>query len=141
MTNRQARFVSEYLFDLNATQAAIRAGYSTRTAYSIGQRLLKNVEIQQAIQAGMTEHSNRLIADRQTRQEFWTSTMLDTDTDMKHRLKASELLAKSEGDFTAQVQVQTEISATGYDLSKLSENELLALRELLLKAGRKDITE
>lgn len=42
----QMRFVDEYLIDLNATQAAIRAGYSAKTAYSIGQRLLKKVEIQ-----------------------------------------------------------------------------------------------
>ena len=45
LPNRQARFVAEYLIDLNATKAAIRAGYSKKTAYSQGQRLLKNVEI------------------------------------------------------------------------------------------------
>lgn len=42
---RHERFCKEYLIDLNATQAAIRTGYSKRTAYSQGQRLLKNVEI------------------------------------------------------------------------------------------------
>lgn len=42
---KQQRFVAEYLVDKNATQAAIRAGYSKRTAYSQGQRLLKKVEI------------------------------------------------------------------------------------------------
>ena len=46
---KQAQFVSEFLVDLNATQAAIRAGYSEKTAYSQGQRLLKNVEIQAAL--------------------------------------------------------------------------------------------
>jgi phage terminase small subunit len=51
MTPKQTRFVEEYLVDLNATQAAIRAGYSERTAYSQGQRLLKNVEITDAIAA------------------------------------------------------------------------------------------
>ena len=45
LPNRQARFVAEYLIDLNATKAAIRAGYSKKTAYSQGQRLLKNVEV------------------------------------------------------------------------------------------------
>lgn len=49
LTKQQIRFVEEYLIDLNATQAAIRAGYSARTAGSQGQRLLKNVEIQNAI--------------------------------------------------------------------------------------------
>ncbi|MBC1231503.1 terminase small subunit [Listeria booriae] len=49
LTDKQSKFVDEYLVDLNATQAAIRAGYSERTAGSQGQRLLKNVEIQNAI--------------------------------------------------------------------------------------------
>jgi len=50
LTPKQERFVDEYMIDLNATQAAIRAGYSERTAYSIGQRLLKHVEIASRIQ-------------------------------------------------------------------------------------------
>lgn len=50
LNDKQERFVDEYLKDLNATQAAIRAGYSEKTAYSMGQRLLKKVEIQKAIQ-------------------------------------------------------------------------------------------
>lgn len=45
MTDRQKRFCEEYLIDLNATQAALRAGYAKKAAYSQGQRLLKNVEI------------------------------------------------------------------------------------------------
>ncbi|WP_410009793.1 terminase small subunit [Pantoea agglomerans] len=49
LTSQQHLFIAEYLKDSNATQAAIRAGYSERTAYSIGQRLLKKVEIAQAI--------------------------------------------------------------------------------------------
>lgn len=48
-TDKQARFVAEYLVDLNATQAAIRAGYSAKTAYSQGDRLLKNVEVAAAV--------------------------------------------------------------------------------------------
>lgn len=49
LNDRQQKFCDEYLIDLNATQAAIRAGYSEKTAYSMGQRLLKNVEIQNYI--------------------------------------------------------------------------------------------
>ena len=45
LNDKQRRFVAEYLIDLNATQAAIRAGYSKKTAGSQGQRLLTNVEI------------------------------------------------------------------------------------------------
>lgn len=60
LTAKQAMFVKEYLIDLNATQAAIRAGYSEKTAYSIGQRLLKDVEVQRAIQQAMDERGKRL---------------------------------------------------------------------------------
>lgn len=59
MTPKQEAFVSEYLIDLNATQAAIRAGYSAATAYSQGQRLLKDVEISAAIEKAMAERSMR----------------------------------------------------------------------------------
>ena len=45
LNRRLSRFAQEYLIDLNATQAAIRAGYSPRTAYSAGQRLLNHVEV------------------------------------------------------------------------------------------------
>ena len=48
---KQKRFCDEYVIDLNATQSAIRAGYSEKTAGSQGQRLLQNVEIQTAINA------------------------------------------------------------------------------------------
>ena len=59
LTGKQKRFVEEYLVDLNATQAAIRAGYSEQTAYSIGQRLLKKVEVQEAIQQAQNKRSER----------------------------------------------------------------------------------
>ena len=51
LTPKQARFVTEYLTDYNATQAAIRAGYSTDTANSAGPRLLVNVRVSEAIAA------------------------------------------------------------------------------------------
>lgn len=60
LTPKQERFVAEYLLDLNATQAAIRAGYSERTAYSQGQRLLKNVEVQEAIAKGQQKTADKL---------------------------------------------------------------------------------
>lgn len=49
LTPKEQAFVDEYPLDKNATKAAIRAGYSEKTAYSIGQRLLKKVEIKKAI--------------------------------------------------------------------------------------------
>lgn len=50
LNDKQIRFCEEYLIDLNATQAAIRAGYSRKTASSQGERLLRNVEVQKYIQ-------------------------------------------------------------------------------------------
>lgn len=66
LTPRQARFVEEYLIDLNATQAAIRAGYSAKTAVQQGPRLLGYVGIARAIQEGKAERSERtgITADR-----------------------------------------------------------------------------
>lgn len=67
MTPKQAAFVAEYLVDKNATQAAIRAGYSKKTAASQGERLLRNVEIRAAIDAAMqerTEQANELVSKK-----------------------------------------------------------------------------
>ena len=60
LNEKQKRFVEEYLIDLNATQAAIRAGYSQNTARSIGQRLLTFVDIQAAIQQAQSNRSERV---------------------------------------------------------------------------------
>lgn len=60
---RQAAFVDEYLLDLNATQAAIRAGYSQKTAGQMGHDLLKIPEIQDAIAAAGTRRSERTQID------------------------------------------------------------------------------
>ncbi|MCT7342202.1 terminase small subunit [Pseudomonas aeruginosa] len=59
LTKKQRLFVDEYLIDLNATQAAIRAGYSTRRPTEIGYQLLQRPEVAQAIQAAMAERSKR----------------------------------------------------------------------------------
>lgn len=59
LTGKRARFVDEYLIDLNATQAALRAGYSEKTAYSQGQRLLKDVELQAQLQKRMKDREKR----------------------------------------------------------------------------------
>lgn len=59
LNEKQKRFGDEYLIDLNATQAAVRAGYSEKTAYSAGQRLLKHVEVQEYIARRMSERAGR----------------------------------------------------------------------------------
>jgi phage terminase small subunit len=61
---RQARFVEEYLIDLNATAAAKRAGYSAKTAYSQGERLLKHVEVAAAVEEAKATRSRRTEIDQ-----------------------------------------------------------------------------
>jgi phage terminase small subunit len=60
LNERQKQFVREYLVDLNATQAAIRAGYSPKTAYAIADKLLKKAEIQTIVQKAMDARADRV---------------------------------------------------------------------------------
>ena len=68
LTPKQQLFATEYLIDLNATQAAIRAGYSKRTAESQGSRLLRNVKVK--------EHLSELGAKRSERCEITSDEVL-----------------------------------------------------------------
>ena len=61
LTHKQQRFVEEYLIDLNATQSAIRAGYSEKTANEQGSRLLVNVSISEAIKEAQQERQKRTL--------------------------------------------------------------------------------
>jgi phage terminase small subunit len=63
LTPKQARFVSEYLIDLNATQAAIRAGYSEKTAGVVGAENLAKPNIKEAIDAGKLARSQETHID------------------------------------------------------------------------------
>ncbi len=124
MTEKQKRFCEEYIIDCNATQAAIRAGYSERTAYSIGQRMLKKVEAQKYINKLLEEVRNSNIADTTEIMEYLTAVMrgehkeetlkwigegtqaiAEIDVSAKDRLKAAELLGKRYGMFTDKVEV------------------------------------
>lgn len=60
LTPKQERFVQEYLVDLNATQAAIRAGYSAKTAREQASRLLSNVNVMEAVADGKAARTQRL---------------------------------------------------------------------------------
>ncbi|WP_130731239.1 terminase small subunit [Komagataeibacter xylinus] len=64
LTPKQARFVQEYLIDLNATQAAIRAGYSSKAANREGARLLANVDIESAVQNAMAARATRTLVSQ-----------------------------------------------------------------------------
>lgn len=78
LTPKQHRFVAEYLIDLNATQAAIRAGYSAKTANEQGARLLANVSVRSALQAAMKARSDRTeITQDRVLQEYAKLAFLD----------------------------------------------------------------
>ncbi len=66
LTPKQQRFCEEYPLDLCATRAAIRAGYSEKTAMSIGSRLLRNVNVQKFLRQQAAEVSERLDIKRET---------------------------------------------------------------------------
>lgn len=59
MTKKQEKFIEEYLIDLNATQSAIRAGYSAKTAHQIGKELLKREAVAEVLELRMAEEARR----------------------------------------------------------------------------------
>ena len=75
LTAKQQRFCDEYLIDLNGTQAAIRAGYSPKTATQAAARLLTNVKVQEYIAKRMAEKEKALIADQDEVLKYLTATM------------------------------------------------------------------
>ncbi|PMC60706.1 terminase small subunit [Finegoldia magna] len=128
MNNRQQLFCEEYLKDLNATKAAIRAGYSEKTAYSQGQRLLKNVEIKNRLQEIREKIQDENIATIKDIEEFLSlslngemeeevisvvaeiegsSKVVKTkkQISLRDRIKAAELLGKRYGLWTEKQEV------------------------------------
>lgn len=130
LTPKQARFVQEYLIDLNATQAAVRAGYSERTACEQGSRLLANVKVQTALQAAMQARQARTevtqdyvigklveIADKAA------SDCQDSDLKYSNKIKALELLGRHVGAFERPEDNRADESQTGLVLlPEVSEN-------------------
>ncbi|MBS4900244.1 MAG: terminase small subunit [Clostridiales bacterium] len=129
MTDKQELFCQEYLKEMNATQAAIKAGYSEKTAYSQGQRLLKNVEIKSRIKSIREQIQNENIATIKDIEEFLSLSMngeIDEEIvlvvgegdgfskiekarkqiALKDRLRAAELLGKRYGLFKDKVDME-----------------------------------
>ena len=127
MTAKQKRFCDEYLIDLNATQAAIRAGYSSKYAHTNANKLLQNTTINEYIAARMAEKESKLIADQDEVLKYLTAVMrgqtqsevvvvegigdgcsearaIEKAPDEKERLKAAELLGKRYGLYTEKVE-------------------------------------
>lgn len=134
LTPKQQRFVEEYLVDLNATQAAIRAGYSAKTAASIGEENLRKPEIQFAIQAAMKARQQRTeITQDQVVAELAKVAFGDPRTVMAWgpdgvKLKDSATLTDAEAAFVSEVSETT--TEHGGSL-KLKTNDKLKALELL----------
>lgn len=75
LTAKQQRFCDEYLVDLNATQAAIRSGYSKKTAKQIGEQNLSKLDLQEYIQKRMSEKEDELIAKQDEVMRYLTKVM------------------------------------------------------------------
>ncbi len=127
LTAKQKRFCDEYLIDLNATQAAIRAGYSKKTARVIGQQNLSKLAVKNYINERMKEKEAELIADSDEVMRYLTSVLrgqsqsevvvvenigdymsearlIQKAPDEKERLKAAELLGRAHMMFTDKVE-------------------------------------
>lgn len=107
LTDRQARFCEEYLIDLNATQAAIRAGYSEKTANEQGARLLANVSVQEKIAELKAERAKRTeITQDSVIQELAAVARAEVKgVRAVDKLKALELLGKHLGMFVERYEV------------------------------------
>lgn len=109
LPKRRQRFVEEYIVDYNATQAAIRAGYSEKAARSTGSEILQNPDIQAAIHEELEKQSQRtnVTADRIVQElaamafergADWTESKMKNN----NKLRALELLGRHFGIFDGQ---------------------------------------
>nr|DAP22375.1 MAG TPA: Terminase small subunit [Bacteriophage sp.] len=124
LTAKQQRFCDEYLIDLNATQAAIRAGYSKKTAGVIATENLQKPSISAYIEKRMAEKEAELVADQAEVLKYLTSVLrgksassvlardevgadrvIEKAPDEKERLKAAELLGKRYALFRENVKL------------------------------------
>ena len=107
LTPRQARFVKEYLVDLNGTQAAIRAGYAVSGADVQAVRLLGNARVKAAVDAGAaTQHAQLDLTAQKVLTELLGvgyAEVAATDVRVSDKLRALELLAKHLGILSDQV--------------------------------------
>jgi len=104
LTVKQRRFADYYIGSGNATESAIKAGYSKRTATETGYENLRKPHIAKYIHDKNEAIASDRIADMQEVKEFWTNTMRDEEADLRERLKASEHIAKTNGAFLDRVE-------------------------------------
>lgn len=124
LTQKQERFVAEYLVDLNATAAAKKAGYSHKRASEIGYQLLQKTTVQDAIQKAIQDRNHRTEVDQdyvigKLREiaDMKASDAQDSELKYSSKIKALELLGKHVGAFERQDKQQTAVE----DLTPLAE--------------------
>ena len=122
LTTKQQMFVDEYLVDLNATRAAIRAGYSEKTAQEQSSRLLSNVIVKAAIDERMKDREQRLeitqdkvLRDLEAIKTHAMQTSVDahgnvTMNNYASAIKAAELQGKHLGMFTEKIDANVKHS-------------------------------
>lgn len=121
MTPKQERFVEEYLVDLNATQAAIRAGYSEKTANRQGSRLLSNADISAAIQKRASRITEKLeitqekVASELARLGFSNMADYMTVDEQGHPHLDLSKLTREQAAAIAEVNVETYTEGSGED--------------------------
>lgn len=123
LTDKQKRFCDEYLIDLNATQAAIRAGYSERTARKIGQENLTKPDIRQYIDQRMAEKESALIACQDEVLKYLTSVM-------RGESQSTEIVVEGFGDGVSEAR---EIQKRPSEKDRLKAAELLGKRYSMFK--------
>jgi phage terminase small subunit len=134
LTPKQARFVEEYLTDLNATQAAIRAGYSEKTAPVIASQNLKKVNVQAAIQAAQLKLSEKTgITQERVLNELSKIAFADQRRVMKWGAGGVTLLESkdlSDDDAAIVSEVSETTTATGGSLKLKTHDKVGALKLL-----------
>ena len=116
LTDKQLLFATEYIKTANATQAALKAGYSENSARQQGSRLLSNANVSQYIQTHMEQKNKNTIATADEVLEYLTKVMngeekdaFGLDASIADRTKAAELLGKRHMLFTEKVKLDAEI--------------------------------
>ena len=120
LNERQKAFCEHYAACFNATEAAVKAGYSKKTAYSISNENLKKPEIRKYLQTLTETAKTGRIATADEVLEYLSETMRDGAENRRERTKAAELLGKRYGIFTEKqeptgekVSVQINLSDCG----------------------------
>ncbi len=112
LTPKQEKFCELYAQSGNATQSAVGAGYSKKTAEVIGCENLRKPNIADQIRSLTEAEKNTRIATAAERQEFLTSMFRDDEADPKDRLKATEVLGRMQGDFIDKLHLTGNVKNT-----------------------------